>query len=658
MADITKHKYIVLGYGVSTLALVNSLQDQGADFIIISQDRFKIWKRARDLDLNFDLVSSHENSFIRGGHKLRNYNDFDKSFPFLTATEYGDYLEGVCKERGHDKKIHECWVNSIHETESCVQLQTTDGVFECDHLIYDADLTPKFDVAGILKKSESLRDKAVLIEGFGDTANMLVSKLVPNGNKVYVRSRSLYTLDKLFWNGILGKVNILDQAEPHWMMWNLRNYCSFLDISHCSYFQQSWLRNPFGKIYQHIQKVPNFFHEHAPHMRPYKLVKPGYMSDANGNPAKYWPCDLYFDLFFSHWKEHMLSSNILLNDPWFFMHMGVLKPCVTATKANESTYIIDGKETHIDEAWSFPPVQTRTIPMTKNGEEVEVTIDTLYKGMLHPKFKRVFFCGTLRPAVGGFGVFAEMYSLFFRKVYQQADVLAAYHANLAKRIKQYQSRHGTANAISNSKWAGYFVQGVMQEIGLGFTWRSDRSFRQNMTNLLYYVVGSTNVLKMELMEGDYKDDELAKEYNDGVNQNSLSGANPVATLFIFASMNQFAILAAFTLGRYFTSGTLLPYHLGYFLCLDRLQRWNLEFCGICMVTLSFKLAMIYMMGTMVWGEPSLGLVLGAQSLHTLYYMIFGCEKTTKIQFFQRDINFDKLRSKFEQYLQVHRSCKK
>jgi len=230
-----------------------------------------------------------------------------------------------------------------------------------------------------------------------------------------------------------------------------------------------------------------------------------------------------------------------------------------------------------------------------------------------------------------------------------------YLSTLPAMIADYQRKHGGAHKISNSKWAGYMVQGVMQEIGMRFTWNRSKSFGTNLRNLTNYVIGPTSVLKMDLMDHGYEDDEVAQVYNNGVRRNMLVAEAPAIILpMITMAYNQFMVLALFTLGRYYTTGALPLANLAYFLVMDRFMRNNLELTTLFVLSKAVRLVFGYMAYTTYFGAtPHLGYFMAAQATYLVTMSFLG----RGLSFFNKKMDFDSYAAKYAAYRQVHKESK-
>eukprot|EP00928_Gymnodinium_smaydae_P027547 TRINITY_DN21278_c0_g1_i1.p1 TRINITY_DN21278_c0_g1~~TRINITY_DN21278_c0_g1_i1.p1 ORF type:complete len:687 (-),score=142.36 TRINITY_DN21278_c0_g1_i1:180-2003(-) len=599
-------------------------------------------------------------ALFRGGEK---YRDFLDEFPFMTSDEYYDYLMHVFTEQGHDKHLIRCTVEQIEESDDMVTLNTTEGTFTCDKLVYDVPQKLTSDVLSYLKEAHTMENKTVLLNGMGDTSNMLISILALNGNTVYLNSRSFFTLEKIVKNKANGDV-ILDNYEEHWMMWNLRNNFARNDWTCSTYFSQSWLRNPFGRIGQIIARVPPMLTDRNHQLRTYSFRKPGYAPDVGGTPAKYWGVENYFNyLNEKKWKNHMLDNNILLNDVWFFMQLGIVKPCTEVTSTEDkSTYLVDGKSTTFDKVWSMPLVRPKTASLSKNGKEITVTPQDMYKNMMHSDFKRVFFCGAIRPAVGGFAVLAESQALFFKDIFQNKAKWEEYHANLPCRIQQQKAQHVGGSSIVGAVWSGYWAQGILNELGYFFKWQSEFGLRQNLINLWCYVLGPTSVAKIELLDSGYKDKRLIDRYNKLV-IHCTGSATLWASVQIFFKYfylpNEYMLASLVSLGRLaFAPASCVPNVLmraGYYFGLDSLFRRNLEFANLhtctelCYVTAGATVA------EMLGKNVGLKYIFGAQCMNLLYRVIRG-DPSWIFNYYPRK-NPSKFISAFNEYREDYRRRK-
>ena len=186
---------LLVGFGFSAIPLLRELDVSGVNYTIISEKDGSIWASlARSGGLDFDLVSSYYTSF----YTFDLVDDFSED-RYPTAREFYDmhlryyrkYQDRIIVDRVtliENKSDH-----SIVHTKSGDRLKAKHVVISTAFRRRIVDSLTTFDC--------SIRNKTVVFDTIGDSANLLISKLVTGDNRIVCLQNGFLALDKLFYMG-------------------------------------------------------------------------------------------------------------------------------------------------------------------------------------------------------------------------------------------------------------------------------------------------------------------------------------------------------------------------------------------------------------------------------------------------------------------------
>ena len=474
---VEKRKCSVCVIGLP-LPILTELQDY-----IIVVPKLNFWSKAKELGVNFKV---EEECFGRTARQNKR--------TFSTAAEYGAYFEEMTDR--YKDHIVEGGVERIDETDKVI-VTTKDVIIECSTVIYDAE-TSYFSakVVEMAKEIENVRDASVVLDGFSDAATFLLGQLVLQNNEVHMKSSTFYALDSGAYP---------DDAMMPFLESSLPKFVTAFAEKCCA--------------------VPP-----AVRMRPKQASLPP--------PASYWPVETYFtDL-----SDERLLSNILLNDIWFFDAIGKCRLHTNLEMAEkddkrrffEGAYVDDktGKPNCLvaDRYYKLDEDEDpfAGVAFVAQGHDVNVKTTDLYKGMLHPKLRRIFFCGALRPHYGAnFALLAEAYRLFYKYVFcdqRRKDTVftqlilmtppSSKKEEEPSKKKQQNKAPPPPPPRSEIMTSRDFAASVAEDLGFGYRWHKGDTIRGNIENYLAYVVGPMNIVKLELLETGYQNPELLATYKE------------------------------------------------------------------------------------------------------------------------------------------------
>ena len=405
----------VIGLGVSTLALVRSLEKSGHSFVVVSETDFGVWAALHARGDDFDLLSSTALAAF-------SWWDFDEGFDFFSASDYYARLEADLSPAIRSRTIRDQAVGfeELDDGTHVVRLRGSDTPIRCRHLVLN--VTQQLDYGVIcddLQRSLEIRDKTVFIEGYGDTTNMLMARLMLGNNHVIFSTGHFQNLDKVFRTGAGPASNApLDIYEPYQYLTpnnHERSTQSHLCTAVAPYAEgrlgQAWRR---ATGIDELLDVEDFFESQRPSTVASFWRREG-CNAGFGLPVKYWPVDSYFHFFDSEYREGMLEQRMLLNDTYFFMLMGRVRVAHTSRiEWLDEHHLSLGDETievheRMHSGMGVPgPVEIDT----STGQTYRYDYRDNLHGLWSAERPQVYFLGGERPTTGAFASTAEIQCAF------------------------------------------------------------------------------------------------------------------------------------------------------------------------------------------------------------------------------------------------------
>ncbi len=448
----------VVGLGVSSLALIRRLAASDARFVVISEVDFGVWHRLAERGDDFDLLSSNA---VAGF----SWWDFDLDFHFFSASDYYERLKA---------EVTPAIEARVRRTRATRYVEREDGSFDvftadapdapihCRHLVITAAQT--VDGEGIcetLEETFRIRNETVVIDGYGDTSNMYMSRLMLGDNRVIFCTEHFQNLDKVFYiEGQSTGWAPLDMFEPYQYLAHYnheRSYRSALCTS-VSPYADTWLSRKFRRSSGLDELMtPEDFHRDdlPPAWRSY-LLRTG-VNAGFGLPVKYWSVDSFFAHFDGEYRERMLEHRMLLNDPYFFMKLGKLQ--VVHPKrvewVDEHECLIDGEPVHVDRRIKAGIARPSPVEITERdgGTWTYRYTDCLY-GLWNAKRPNLYFVGVERPTTGAFAGTSEIQCALIHRLIDDE----AFHAKL---VSECDGRI--------AEWKHHYLQSGQEYEGLEHT---------------------------------------------------------------------------------------------------------------------------------------------------------------------------------------------
>lgn len=514
---------LIVGFGFSVIPLLRELEARDQPYTLLS-DGQPIWQQLAASDrLDFDLVSSFHASFYVPDQVEAGV--VDNYYP--TAREFHAYHERLFAP--FRSKVVEDRVEAVetHPTHSLVSTRSG-AVYEARRLVFATGLGRPQNETIKEVDLDAIEGETVVFTTIGDTTNMMLARLVPQGNEVILLNNGFVNLDKYITFEIpgpkaqwylplfgvrTGKRYQLDlaQGEFHTIAkyWP-RFYKDLFAIPLGPPSPESW----FARTFQ-----PEVFHVRFPQTYRRDVVEANDASPAgHGNGMsgiKYWPIDMY-EARFGEEVDARIQAGTLLNDIIFWHTEGLVetwsKDRTTIDQENQTIHC-DGRTVAYDhligggaEVPRLPPI----VAVDEDGQRHAYTYAhrNTFLGVVPAELPNVFFLGYTRPLTGGIANISEMQGLMIHTLLEEPARLEALREDLDERIASYNakyypegSRRSPTDHLVNF---GLYTQDVAEFIGLGRPLAQAVSANPYRTalNLRFELLHPNNALKWR-MQGKY-----------------------------------------------------------------------------------------------------------------------------------------------------------
>lgn len=489
---------LLVGFGFSAIPLLRELDASGAEYTIISEKNGSIWAQLeREGALDFDLVSSYYTSF----YTFDLVEDFSED-RYPTAREFYDMH--LRYYRKYADRITDDFVTLIENFDDHSLVHTRSGeVYRAKRVVISTAFQRK--VHDSLKTFDfSIRDKTVVFDTIGDSANLMIAKLVTGDNRVICLQNGFLALDKLFHMG--ETAYSLDQLEAHQ---TALSFPSLYDaVIHFNFVRLIKIM-PTPKIPRAIMAAARFvrhwmgkvFTPHNFHV-PFAETRRGYEGDnritsqiPNGVIAiKYWPIDEYARNFDEGLPDN-IRDGYLLNDIIYFVSEGLVelrdKDRSTIDEVNR-TIEIDGEVIHYDhiirgdaEAPNLPRITHQ-----RDGQTVdyEYVYRNNYLGVVPRDLNGVYMLGYTRPLTGGLSNITEMQSLLIHRLLTDAPFAANIEKNIDAKLAAYDKRYYPSSEPGprdHVVFFGFYTHDVAKELGIDLSLKDCRSLRDVAKYMAY-----------------------------------------------------------------------------------------------------------------------------------------------------------------------------
>jgi hypothetical protein len=448
-------KVLIIGFGLSVIPLLRELERDGIDYTIISSGGGSIWDRLeRHGRLDFDMVSSLHSSVYSFELVKRDAKD-----RYLTSKEFSTFIRGYLAK--YRSKVTNDIVSLVENYPGRSVVRTQSGkVFETEHLVVATAFKRKMN--HILNEFDyaSARGKTIVIDGMGDSVNLMISKLIPYNNRIILITNGFLPLEKLAFIGDTSYT--LDQLEYH----NIRRVSYFL------YRKTITDGLDFVLLCRKLLKFLSMEHLYVKHPLAIRLPVPkiGFKNILhspvpNGVIAiKYWPIESYQRLFDNDALKQSIKDGYLLNDIVFFLEQGLVKLWPRKETA------IDRDQCTVrwnDEAVSYdyivePDHEIPNLPDIVLGSygvdrrKYDYVYRNNFMGVVPKELSNVYFIGFTRPTSGGLNNIIEMQSLFTHKMISDRRFHREIFESIDRRIEKYNNYYSLLDTKGRTDHLVYY----------------------------------------------------------------------------------------------------------------------------------------------------------------------------------------------------------
>lgn len=489
---------LLVGFGFSAIPLLRELDISGVDYTIISEKDGSIWAGlARSGNLDFDLVSSYYTSF----YTFDLVEDFSED-RYPTAKEF--YEMHLRYYRKYQDRIAADFVTLIENKDDHSIVHTRSGdCYKAKHVIITTAFKRK--VHDSLHNFDfNIQNNIVVFDTIGDSANLMIAKLVTGDNKIICLQNGFLALDKLFH---MGKTSYsLDQLEAHQTALSFpRLYDAVIHFNFVRLIKilprpkvpalymaaarrlQHWL----GRIF-----TPENFHV------PFESTRRGYEGDRpikaqipNGAIAiKYWPIDEYAKQFSEKLPER-IKEGYLLNDIVFYVSEGMItlwEKDKTTINEVQKTIVCNGETIKYDHYIQGDAEVPNLPPITYERDGKAVDYEYLYRnnflGVVPKELNNIYLMGYTRPLTGGLKNITEMQGLFTHRMLTDEPFRKGVIDNLDEKLEKYDRRYYPDKSPScrdHTTFYGFYTQEVAKELGIDMTLKSCKSLRDVAKYMTY-----------------------------------------------------------------------------------------------------------------------------------------------------------------------------
>ena len=182
---------VVVGFGLSAIPLIRELERTGVEYICLSGAGDTIWDSlSASGRLDFDLVSDYQTSFFSFdmvSHYERDYHP--------TADEF--YAMRLRLQREYGRKVVRDRVVRVDNRADHSVISTASGnTLQASHVVLATGFRRSVN-ADLNEIDYGVSNRTFVFDTMGDSANLMISKLAPNDNKIIVRTNGFTPIDKV-----------------------------------------------------------------------------------------------------------------------------------------------------------------------------------------------------------------------------------------------------------------------------------------------------------------------------------------------------------------------------------------------------------------------------------------------------------------------------
>ena len=468
----------IVGGGFSSVPLARELARTGIDFRIVSDGGDTVWDRLASAGrLDFDLVSSAQSSF----YSFDLADTYREEF-YPTA---GQFHAMQRRWRGHFRRwtLRDRVVSVDNFEDHSVLRLEAGGSLRARHLVFCTGFKRAVmsDLAGI---DYSAANRTFLFDTMGDSANLMISKLVPNGNRVIVRTGGFFPIDKAVFRprGMLPAMLAVDQLEFH----NFR-YAS---------------AETYGSIIYggpHRDGCnPVLLHDRFPAAARRDAGGTARSRPPNGRViVKYWPVDQYARRFGGN-LDAAVAGGYLLNDIAMWLHTGrvVLAPKDAPVDFGRRTIRCAGADRRFDHYVAGGPEEPQLPPVRVGGTTPwRHRHRDAFLGVVPRGLSNTYLVGYTRPTSGGLANITEMQGLLVHKLVTRPAFRRRVAARLDRRLAAYDAHYYGAAAprgrYDHLVHYGFYTDDIARLIGVDHKVGDCRTLR----DLIFYYAFPNDAFK-------------------------------------------------------------------------------------------------------------------------------------------------------------------
>jgi len=572
-----KTEILIVGFGFSAIPLLRELDADGIEYTIISVKQGSIWARLEKSNaLDFDLVSSYYASYYSFDLVDRFRQDW-----YPTAREFYDMHLRYYKKYA-DKIIDDC-VTLIEDKGEHHVVHTKSGdCYQAQKVIISTAFKRKTNDS-LNNFDFNISNKTVVINSIGDSANLMIAKLVTANNKIICLQNGFLALDKIFQIG--DSTYSLDQLESHQLSIHFKSlYDAVIDFNFVKILKivptKKWAALRMHVVYAIQHALGKLFTPHNFHVpfestrRSFSADKPFSTSVPNGSIIiKYWPIDQYAKEFSANLAES-IQKGYLLNDIAYFIAEGLVtlwrKQDTVIDKENACIHC-NGETINYD-FFIDSDVERPNLPVitfVRDGEthEFDYQYRRTYLGVIQQDLANVYLLGYTRPLTGGLSNITEMQGLLTHAMLTDKTFYQQMRTNLASKMDVYDKKYYLTVEPSprdHTVFFGFYTEEVAKELGINITLKSCKSLKE----VFKYFTYPNNADKYR-QTGRYKIDQC-KQFVDRVYK-SYQGFKFVWLMMLCYVFQQLITVAVFSSLFYhdwinvytFGAALLFQYFFGY-----------------------------------------------------------------------------------------------
>lgn len=434
---------LIIGFGLSAIPLVRELERDNRSYVVVSSGQ-SIWERLEGAErLDFDLVSSYMSSVF----SFEQVESQQSTSQYPTAEEFHAFIAKY--KRLYGSRVVDDRVVEIDSYPSHSIARTRSGkVYRARNLVLATAFRRKIDSTLLTFDFDGTTNKTIVLTHMGDSANLLVSKLVPRKNRVILLNNGFFCLDKMILHR--GVAYALDDVEMH-------------NVGHASGYLYKMVLPQGQLVAASMPKLcrvflgSNFLIEHPLASRSLDLTPA--LDVTRGSPftptipngikiIKYWPIDAYKELFEGSLAESV-SRGFLLNDIAYFVDRGLVEiwPSEEASLDRDSAVVTWKGETvaydHIIDGDQEVP-NLPQIVIKREGQpdrHYRYSYRDCFMGILPRELANTYMLGYTRPLTGGLNNITEMQCLFTHKMITDEGFREEIGRDLDARIAAYDREH-------------------------------------------------------------------------------------------------------------------------------------------------------------------------------------------------------------------------